>query len=259
MRRIHLFEIEDQPWCPGVIRDGATDFLQYFAETHNAFATIAPRLKEALVSAGTDRIIDLCSGAGGSWIGLLKALQETGATAEVTLTDLFPNNEAFRSIAHRSSGAINCHSNPVDAQDVPPELRGVRTLFNSFHHFRPHQARAILADAVAKRQAIAVFEGCDNRLVGVFVALLIPLIMLVSMPFVRPFRWSRILFTYCVPVLPLLGLFDGAVSMLRTYNPDELRELVSQVRQHDTFDWRIGVQPAPRSPLGITYLVGVPR
>ena len=31
-------------------------------------------------------------------------------------------------------------------------------------------------------------------------------------PFVRPFRWSRLLFTYVIPLIPLLVLFDGTVS-----------------------------------------------
>ena len=42
--------------------------------------------------------------------------------------------------------------------NVPESLNGFRTLFSSFHHFRPEQARAILANAMEKKQAIAVFE-----------------------------------------------------------------------------------------------------
>ena len=32
MRRRHLFELEDQPWFPGRVRDYATDYL-HFVET----------------------------------------------------------------------------------------------------------------------------------------------------------------------------------------------------------------------------------
>jgi hypothetical protein len=83
--------------------------------------------------------------------------------------------------------------------------------------------------------------------------------VLLLTPFVRPFRWSRILLTYALPLIPALVLFDGTVSMLRIYLPDELRELVASVEGNETFDWDIGRLPIPRMPIGITYLVGTPR
>jgi hypothetical protein len=35
-------------------------------------------------------------------------------------------------------------------------------------------------------------------------------------PWIRPFRWSRLLWTYVVPIIPAVLLFDGIVSCLRT-------------------------------------------
>ena len=46
-------------------------------------------------------------------------------------------------------------------------------------------------------------------------------------PACPPFRWSRLLWTYLVPVIPLVLLFDGIVSCLRSYRPDELLKLVA--------------------------------
>jgi hypothetical protein len=67
------------------------------------------------------------------------------------------------------------------------------------------------------------------------------------------------LLTYVVPLIPLLVLFDGTVSMLRLYSRDELRELVATVPGHDTFTWNIGTTRLPGLPVGLTHLVGVPR
>jgi len=39
---------------------------------------------------------------------------------------------------------------------VPDELTGFRTIFSAFHHFRPEEARAVVADAAHQRQGIAV-------------------------------------------------------------------------------------------------------
>jgi hypothetical protein len=89
--------------------------------------------------------------------------------------------------------------------------------------------------------------------------LIMPLMMLALTPCIRPFRWSRIVLTYLIPAIPLLALFDGIVSMLRIYSPDELRELVAGVPGAEEFDWDIGTLPIRGSPLKLTYLVGTPR
>jgi len=258
MRRVHLLEIEDQSWCPRPIRDGGTDWLHFMANTHKAFNAIAPKLRDAMRRFGSNRIVDLCSGGGGPWLSLAPLLEESGSV-EVQLTDLYPNLTARPRIVAESLGRIGYCSESVDATDVPAELEGVRTLFNAFHHFRPREAQAILADAVKKRRPIVVVEGADNRLLGILFILLMLLAMLALTPRIRPFRWSRILLTYVIPAIPLLGLFDGIVSMLRIYSSPELREMVSSIPQHETFEWDIGRQAVRGSPIGLTYLVGIPR
>jgi hypothetical protein len=258
MRRVHLLEIEDQPWCPRLIRDGGTDWLHFMANTHKAFNAIAPKLRDAMRRFGSNRIVDMCSGGGGPWLSLVPLLAQSGGV-DVQLTDFYPNRAALRRLLVESLGRIAYCLEPVDASNVPAELEGVRTIFNAFHHFRPQQAQAILADAVMKRRPIVVVEGADNRLLGVLFILLMPLAMLAMTPRIRPFRWSRILLTYVLPAIPLLGLFDGIVSMLRIYSPRELREMVAGIPGQEAFEWDIGTQPVRRSPIGLTYLIGMPR
>jgi hypothetical protein len=79
------------------------------------------------------------------------------------------------------------------------------------------------------------------------------------MPFVRPFRWSGLFFTYVLPVLPLLVVFDGLVSCLRVYSVAELEALAAEVEaarpgyRFETGRIRIG-----RAPVHATYLIGTP-
>ena len=257
MKRLPLAEIEDQPWCPRAVRDGGTDWLGFMANATRAFSAAVPKLQAAMDAMGTRRIVDLCAGGGGPWLTLARDLAGAG-DVEVVLTDLYPNLDALRAVRSGAAG-VRVHDDPVDATNVPPEFVGVRTMFNSFHHFRPALARAILADAVRKRQAIAVFEGFDHRALGVLAVLLqLPTILLLT-PLVRPFRWSRLLLTYVLPLIPALVLFDGTVSVLRLYSPEELRALVREIDGHEAFDWDIGTTPVPRSPLGLIHLVGTPR
>jgi SAM-dependent methyltransferase len=255
---MQLMEIEDYDWCPRAVRDGGTDWLGFMANLTRAFDAVAPKIRGAMRATGTTRVVDLCSGGGGPWLTLERALA-AGGEVGVELTDLFPNVAALSSLNERSGGRCRFRADPVDATDVPVELDGVRTMFNCFHHFPPERARAILADAVRKRRGIAIFEGVDRRWLPLLAMPLQVAVVFALTPFVRPFKWSRLLFTYVLPLIPLVIYFDGTVSMLRIYSPDELRELVAAVPGHDDFAWDIGTTPVTGMPLGLTHLVGVPR
>jgi len=236
MGRLQLFEIHDQTWCPRSLRDALTDFLEFTINLGRSYDAVTPLLRDAIARAGATRVVDLCSGAGGPWRTLRQAI-----SVPIVLTDKFPNRPT---------------TEPVDATAVPPHLLGFRTLFTSFHHFRPALARAILADAVRQGQGIGVFEISRRAPREIAVIALTWLAVIAFVPFIRPFRWSRLLWTYLPPVLPLVGLFDGVVSCLRTYSPTELRELLHGL---DTYDWQVGETRSPWSPLLVTYLVGVPK
>jgi hypothetical protein len=258
VRRIDVPEIEDQPWCPSAVRDGGTDWLGFMANATKGFSAIAPLLREAMERTRTNQILDLCSGGGGPWPTLGPELARD-REVEIRLTDFYPNLDALRHARERSKGLLAFHDAPIDATDVPQELGGVRTMFNCFHHFSPEQGRAVLRDAIEKRRAIAIFEGCDHRALGLLlVAMQLPALFVLT-PFVSPFRASRFALTYLVPLIPLLVLVDGTASMLRLYMADELRELVRSVEGNETFEWKIGTTAVAGAPVGITHLVGVPR
>lgn len=258
MHRLQLVELEDLAWFPRAVRDGGTDWLAFVANATRAFAPVAPKIRAVMAATGTDQVVDLCSGGGGPWLTLERDLAATGPV-RVELTDRFPNLAAFRDVRARSGHRLAFREFPVDATDVPGHLEGVRTIFNAFHHFRPDVARAILADAVRKRRGIAVFDAVTHRGVGVVgIPLQVPAILLLT-PFVHPFRWSRLLFTYAIPLIPALVVFDGTVSILRAYLEDELRELVATMPDHDSFTWDIGSILLGGLPVGLTYLTGVPR
>jgi hypothetical protein len=234
--RLHLVEIHDLASCPPSLRDALTDFLAFTVNLARAYDPVGPILRRAVLRTKARRIVDLCSGAGGPWRRLASQVG-----VPVLLTDLYPHgNEVVR----------------VDARAVPPELDGLRTMFTGFHHFAPAEARAILADAVHRGQGIGVFEIARRAPLEIALIAFTWLGTLASVPFMRPWRWSRFLWTYLPPVLPLVGTFDGIVSCLRTYSKAELWELV---RGLDTYDWEIGDFRAGWSPLRGTYLIGVPN
>jgi hypothetical protein len=130
-------------------------------------------------------------------------------------------------------------------------------MFSAFHDFRPEQARAILAGAFNQRQGIAVFEAGQRNLKMLLSMFLVPLAVWVLTPFIRPFRWSRLRWTYLIPALPFINAFDGFVSCLRFYSVEELRSLTVGFTSSD-YTWSAGTVDGKRVPMPVTYLIGVP-
>jgi hypothetical protein len=166
MRRFHLLEIAEQPWCPRVIRDGVTDYLRWAVDAGRAYDDAAPVLAEILKRASDREIVDLCAGGGGPWRTLRAKLGEHGCDVRVRLTDRYPNHRAFAQAALESDGAVTGEIRPVDATDVPDDLRGVRTIFSAFHHFERDAAKEILRDAAARGEPIAIFEANTSQWQG---------------------------------------------------------------------------------------------
>lgn len=257
VKRLHLMELNDQAWLPTSIRDAMTDYLQYAMRVGRAYAPIVPRLQNALQQTQARQIVDLCSGGGGAWASMPPQVTEPIA---VQLTDKYPNAEAFQHLEADAGTQMSFYSRPVDALAVPSELRGFRTLFSSFHHFAPEQARALLQDAVNKDEGISIFEATHRSVPALILMLLTPLMVLIFTPFIRPFRLSRLLWTYLIPVVPVFVLFDGVVSCLRTYTPIELRALVAELSPAaNEYCWEIGEEKPQRGGLPVTYLPGYPK
>jgi hypothetical protein len=258
MRRIQFIELHEQPWFPSTLRNEITDALQCGSEILKAYASISTLLQRALDATRSRSIVDVCSGSGGPWLELSQKLRGDAATYSILLTDKFPNLAAFESVKAASANDIDFHRSSIDATKVPVELDGFRTMFSSFHHFPPAQARAILQNAVDAKQGIAIFEVTSRTASAVGMMFLWFLTPFVFTPSIRPFRWSRLLYTYVLPIIPLVLLFDGLVSCLRTYQPRELRELIKGLAAPE-YRWEMGEQSGTFGSLPITYLIGYPR
>lgn len=256
--RIHLFELEDQPWLPRLVRDAGTAYLELAARLSGHAEAIVPVLREALEASGEREILDLCSGGTGPLPAALDQLAEiSGIETSATLSDLYPNREAFAR-ASQQHPRVTARLEPLDAAQVPAELPGLRTLFNGFHHFRPADARRILADAARRRRSILAVEVLARHPLALSVVVVAPILSLLALPFLRPFRWGWLPLTYLVPVIPLFIAWDGFVSCLRCYSPAELQQLTESVGAED-YEWRIGSLRTPGAPFSSTTLLGTPR
>jgi hypothetical protein len=140
---------------------------------------------------------------------------------------------------------------------VPRNVKGFRTIFSGFHHFNKQSATAILNDAIKAREGIAVFDGGDKN-VWIILAIIIlqPVGFLLFTPFIRPFRWSRIIFTYLLPLIPFCTVWDGVVSIIRLHTVKELSE-IAKATGSTNYHWKAG---KVKNSIGmrISYLIGYP-
>ncbi|MGC4050929.1 MAG: hypothetical protein QM757_16305 [Paludibaculum sp.] len=256
MTRPRLFEIHDSSWFPAHLRNLVTDALQAVWELTNAYRPIAPRLRDALAAAGTTRVLDLCSGAGGPWIQLSHHFHYIlRFPLTVCLTDKHPNPEAFGRASLCSEMRIVSHPRSVQATQVPGGLEGFRTIFSSAHHLAEDELCQVIASALEGRTGIAIFEACQCEWRAIVSVIGVPLLGLLATPWIRPFRWSRLFWTYIIPVVPFVLLLDGWLSCLRSYSQEDYRALAG-LHGRAGYCWHVGVERSGLIP--ITYLIGYP-
>lgn len=254
--RLQLFELEDLAWFPSLIRDFATDYLRFMETQFGLHKPVIPLLRQAIEDSHQTRIVDLCSGGGGSVVALLEELTENGLALEFTLTDRFPNLTAMSRLAALEPGRIHFRPDPIDAASVPVDLTGLRTIFNAFHHFAPSTARAVLQNAVESRQPICIFEIPERSVPMLLPFFFTPIYVWIATPFIRPFSVTRLLLTYLLPLVPLTCWWDGLVSTLRAYT---VKELLALTQGLDSYNWLAGRASIRGTHAHVTWLRGIPR
>jgi len=257
--RIHLFEFEDLPWFPNVLRVGGTDFLRYLLLATDAYKPLVPLITESLSTTNETTIVDLCSGGGGYIEQLFKSLPESSTQKiSIILTDKFPNQEAYSVIKERSAGKIDFANYSVDAANVPADLRGFRVMFSAIHHFKPAQVKSILQNAVDNNAPIGIFDGYEKSIMVILsIIIFYPIAFVLFTPFFKPFSFSRLFFTYIIPLIPIYTIWDGCVSVLRMYKSQELLKIANKTNAGN-YLWKAGTV---KNKYGIhsTYLIGYPN
>lgn len=241
MQRTHWFEFEDLAWVPRAVRDGGTDLLDLGFSLAKFYRPLAPTLAKALDDSGCDAIVDLCSGGGGGALAMRRELLAIGRpSVRWSLSDYFPNEAAIARVRAMNDPSVEYTPTSVDAMKAPADARALRTMFGALHHFRPEQVRSIFASLIDARAPFAFFDVAASPALRKLPWPLAPIALslnmsmlfalsLVLVPFARPFRLSRIALTYLVPLIPALVAWDGTVSALRAYSPDELLEIARSI------------------------------
>lgn len=256
MTRLHLFEIEDQKWCPSIIRKSITDYLLGLYNLLHIFEPAYKKIEEVLNNTGVNAIVDCCSGSGGPSVQLRDYLDSRQMQSiSITLTDKYPNIERFQYLEKCYGDRLVGLNESIDASKLPSSLKGLRCFFSSFHHFAPAQALNILQDAVNNKAPIAIFESTQRSLSDFIRAFFSPVLMLFIMPFAKTLNLSKFFITYIIPIIPFVFMWDYFVSNIRTYSSKELQLLINKL-DAPGYKWEIGKLWSKKAKIYIPYLIG---
>lgn len=247
LRRVQSFEFNDLTWCPRAVRAGILEPLADALVRGGYHRPVQSCLVELCREMGGD-VLDHCSGAGGPALGLL-ADWPANLKIRYYLSDLYPQWENFERIQSRYPELVSYLREPVDATDFGslkrqwsrqfPDrpLPRIRTIHGAYHQFPPKAATAVLRDAYRHRHALLITEPFDRASWASFMALTRHYLgaMLAGLRGAERDRWRRLLLTL-VPVVPVIGGWDGLISFLRVHGREDFeryRETLGRLEDYE--------------------------
>ncbi|MBK7807157.1 MAG: hypothetical protein IPJ51_12750 [Saprospiraceae bacterium] len=227
MKRKQVFQFSNQKWYPSFLKRDMYEFMSWFVGKVNAAKPFLPVLEEVIGNTQTKTIINIDS--------------KIGAGIE-TLLPLLPEG----------SEIIN-----IELEKFSTHNKGMYTFINSFHQLDEKKAAYYLTQIANSGNSVAVLEGNNDSLWQVVgMTIFVPLTVILSAPFVQPFRITRLIFTYLIPILPVVTMLDGFLALFKLYNPNDLNELVSTIPVKN-YVWKSGKADNGRGGK-IIYLMGYP-
>ena len=267
MRRIQLLEFEDFKWFPTIWRSTMTKLIVVIHKILGTKEVITDLLLYTREKYDFSKIVDMGSGSGGAMPEVIDHFnkENPNSKVELLLTDLHPNSKFVQSFNEEKRDNISYCTFPLDASNLAKTPKGLKMMVNSFHHMPPNIARKILSTAQSNNQPILIYEMGENILpIWVWVLTLplgLPIVALTSilmLPFIKPLKFTDILFTWIIPLIPIFYAWDGQASSPRTYTLEDINEeLLPKVENN--YIWEIKhAKKRNGKKLGY-YILGIPK
>lgn len=220
-----MFEWEDKSWFPKVFRDMQTAYIGWLVAQFGVYKPIQEKFADAATLSQATCWTDLASGNGGPALSLLSELKKSDKKWEqfpLELTDLYPGFPTKLPLnVHAKQSAVN-------ALTWQSQQKDIRTLFNAYHHFDANQ-KAQLIQQHSKKGFFVAEVLQPNVLVLLKIIFTTTIGQILLAPFVKPFSWTRLFFTYIFPINLLTITWDGIVSVLKS---ESHTKMSAHAKQH---------------------------
>ncbi|WP_456438213.1 hypothetical protein [Psychroserpens sp.] len=265
MKRLELFEFEDFNWLPKFIRSGITNLiivLHRFMGTSEVIAKLILFVKQ---KSHFTRIIDLGSGSGGPMLDVMSRIDLNKNNLDLVLTDLYPNQNTIDKINSKNLEHIQYQETSLNATHFDNAPEGLKTMIASFHHMKPNVVKKILHSAQENESPILIYEIAKNTVPTLIWWLFLPislviliLMSLVMTLFVKPLSLTQIVFTYLIPIIPIIYAWDGQASLMRTYTFNDIKSLLPK-DNNKNYIWVIDDAKKPNGKNLGYYIIGYPK
>jgi hypothetical protein len=259
MKRYRLKELHESRNCPQCLRDGMTNFLSFFINYTGIYNQAVPFVDRLLRQSGENTIVDLCSGNGLYMLRFLTSLKKLapGRDVQAILTDLYPRKSSAVEIAKLKNGNVRFLPEPLDAVTALHKLQGVHVMFSAIHHFDEEELKTLLQTAAAYKRPVAFFDYSRRNLPAeILPLLLVPFLVFLAAPLIRPFSWRQLFFIYIIPAIPFLVMADGFISRLRSYNCPELHDMIESLGDMPDYQLQSGKFNSLLGLCSVRFIVG---
>lgn len=267
MKRVELFEFTDFQGLPSFIHSGVTKLLNVLHRMNKTSGVLKKIILEGQQKTDFTQIIDLGAGSGGPMIDVVQEINKKKSTTHpisLLLTDKFPNPTTVRQINNSQIPHVRYSSEVLDVMELEKAPKGLKTMICSFHHMGPRVAKHILNTAEKNKEPILIYELAENNIPFFLWCLLLPLSLLILIImslvmtlFVKNLSITQIVFTYFIPVIPIVYAWDGQASLMRTYTFEDIKSLLGE-RMNKGYHWEIASAKKSNGKKAGYYVLGYP-
>ena len=214
-------ELEDQQWFPNILRQQQMDFIGFVVQHFPIYQPAIKLLQQLLISTKHNTITDCCSGGGGPILYLQKNIS---VDVSIVLTDLYP--QPIENLPPN----IRYEKMPVNILEPNYNCNGIITMFNAFHHLNCIEKNKFLKRIIETHNPIFIAEILSPTPISFLTILFTTTVgQLMLTPFIKPFKFSRIIFTYLFPINLITVCWDGLASVLKSSSYPSLNQLAQSL------------------------------
>lgn len=212
-----LKELEDYPWFPSYLRKMQLEYVGWISVQLELYR---PILKE-IIKFPSNQWIDLASGSGWPAFYLQK-----NATHQIhyTLSDLYPD-----SVSNEVKKQVEVEPASLDLNKFQPLNGKQYSLFNAYHHFSSAQQKQLIKKMKEAKASCIIAEVLEPSLLSfIQVTLAAFIVQPLTAWTIRPFSFLRMITTYLIPVQLFTVAWDGWLSVIKSKNVNQYKELLSE-------------------------------
>ncbi len=228
---MRLVEFGDLDWVPRWYDVYLREFLFFYYKLYGYYKLWIPALKDFFHKVPSKVYLECCSGSGEVLPLIIdhylkEEPQRNGSLPpKFLLSDLKPDPGFIQKIQELGKDQFQYIESPLDATNIPPKWDHPLIFINSFHHLDQEIAEKMILKGSVR--GLIVLEYVNPSILGFFSVFLGSLSIFFLLPFVVKPRDLplMILFTYFIPVFPLMVLWDGIVSCLHVYTKKDFEKI----------------------------------